>query len=405
MGESNLIVTEVYSLKEKDEIGDKAKDDIAANEGENNLSTHNALLSSETEIEDRKKSKLKNKKEGGSRRKAKHHVRQSLDGEEIPEAEKYPGIKIKEEPLDYDEYGTYNGTEYPQIEFDLSGTQTEGEFEYLDGTSVNVARKASNSASQKNLPYEVLQEGDDVVYRCKLCSCRFRFFFKFEAHRQKVHSKKYSCKYCGEQFDRSQILAIHVRVKHVLDSFVKKKPSGEDSHGKIRKFSIAEKKRKHESGLYGSQIVVTGAVAADEMAEEDEEEMYVPRSKKRKIVHKYVDLQGNLVSKAQKRKKLSSTVFIDGKLMYKCSYCNMMFEKQQKMACHVRNQHILEKNNRNRLVYQKRGSPKKVKSTKIHDQGELEPEPETQITTVAEEDLDYMLNEEGDIVARKKDTG
>ena len=401
---SGLIVADVYSLQDSAQI---EKDDDNCDEQTENGKTRSVMSVIEQSIE-----KDLDDSGVGDIPKAKTMSKRSLQKKKAREMqtrdETFPDIEIKEEPIDYDEYASMDYTEFEHdaIEEELSkeypgiASAFKGEFEYMDGTvaSLGTPKKEKSSSPKKapkELMYELLEEDGSLVYRCKQCSCKFYHYAKYEFHRKKHHSKKYKCKHCDQEFERSQILAIHVRVKHVIDSFVKKKDRRSESQGQIRTFSIEDKKRKHSSGLYGSQIVDTGIDAHGENYKDYYDDFESPprKKKKKRVSYTYIDSEGHKVNKVSSRKKKSSSVVVDGVLMYKCAYCSTLFEKQQSMACHVRNSHILEKNDRDRLTYQRHGKFKNKKKKTKPDE------------SIESQELDYAVNEDGDLEVLQPEEG
>lgn len=141
---------------------------------------------------------------------------------------------------------------------------------------------------------------EDGQFKCHFCSCIISTKARFKLHILRLHNKKYTCRHCGKMFLKCQDLAIHVKTRHV-DAL---------------KYKVCK----------------TGEVKSIE-----------------KNQHK---------SKQLTKKCTLIKTKDNGELTYACGYCDELFEKQQSLACHIRNKHVLP-NNSGKIVYQKSGKFKR----------------------------------------------
>lgn len=141
---------------------------------------------------------------------------------------------------------------------------------------------------------------EDGQFKCLFCSCIISTKARFKLHILRLHNKKYTCRHCGKNFLKCQDLAIHVKTRHV-DAL---------------KYKVCK----------------TGEVKSIE-----------------KNQHK---------SKQFTKKCTLIKTKDNGELTYACGYCDEIFDKQQSLACHIRNKHVLP-NNSGKIVYQKSGKFKR----------------------------------------------
>ncbi|XP_061189534.1 uncharacterized protein LOC133197487 [Saccostrea echinata] len=141
----------------------------------------------------------------------------------------------------------------------------------------------------------------DGQYKCHFCSCTLTTKSRFKMHMLSLHNKRYTCRHCDKKFLKCQDLAIHVKTRHSNELKYKVSKSGQ-----VHSF------------------------------EKDD------RSK-----HKV----------RRKRPATKCTLTLSkgkGQLTYACGYCGEVFEKQQTLACHIRNKHVLP-NDSGKIVYKKSG--------------------------------------------------
>ena len=185
-------------------------------------------------------------------------------------------------------------------EIDRKAVETIQIEEGVMRTRASEDESAKETSEKEKMSAFTLQE--DGQYKCHYCSCILSTKGRFQLHIKRLHNKKYTCRHCGKKFLKCQDLAIHVKTKH----------------GDELKYKICKK---------GEVILMR-------------KEQQKPKNHHKKSTF--------IVAKD------------NGQVSYACGYCDDVFDKQQSLACHIRNKHVLP-NNSGKIVYQKSGKFKRKK--------------------------------------------
>lgn len=195
-------------------------------------------------------------------------------------------MRIKEEPVEYEDYGK-------PAEF---VTNFHEEFHgHTPNRTEPKTTMTTNMTKWTTRPEEDYTINDAGQYQCVYCSVRFATFNEFEVHYNSRHKSMYQCRFCGESFYRSQEIAFHYRYHHP-----------DHTREKLQKKVYKKKSLR---------------VSQDFDRDDNEEDQDSGKT-------------------ILKRKKAKVALDEDGNPIYKCAYCSRKFRVQQAMASHVRNHHI-----------------------------------------------------------------
>lgn len=272
-------------------------------------------------------------------------------------------LTVKDEPIDYEEYGKFQEFEKPNEDVNNEHIGFTDNFMsnfYSDMDSARGSEISSNE--QLDYRYKITEAG---LYQCLYCSARLTNSAQFQNHVTERHKSMYQCKHCDMNFYRSQDLAIHCRIRHTeervkiqnlsLDSspsksIIKKKKSNiyyDEEGNQIYKCAYCSKKFRIQQAMASHVRNVHYNNSKDkEKPVYDEEGYQIYKCLYKscdETFHRKLDLSLHVKTEHRKssKKKKKAQVYYDGDgiLIFKCRYCSEVFHIQQAMASHVRNVH------------------------------------------------------------------